>query len=92
MQISWDPKKDEEHKKKRGVGFQHVSKLLSSKYVIQTNSDYPDQIRVIGLLERKYWTLVVEHYEDDLGDLIWCSNFWESTKKEKEYAISEGIL
>ena len=28
LHLSWDPKKDEEHKAKRGVGFAYVSQIL----------------------------------------------------------------
>lgn len=90
--ISWDPEKDEEHVEKRGVGFAEVISLLRVRHARLTTSDYPDQIRVIGKLKGAYWTLVIEELEDDYGDLIWCSNFWKSSKQEKQYANSQGIL
>ena len=84
MDLSWDPIKDEEHKEKRGVGFNYVCQILNKDHVVQVVEEYPDQERVIGELDGKFWTLVTELHEDELGTLLWCSNFWESTKKERE--------
>lgn len=92
MHLSWDPKKDEEHRRRRGLGFAEVATILQGEYAIKTHPEYPDQMRTIGKIDRTYWTLVVEYHEDDLGELIWCSNFWKSTKEEKEYAITQGVL
>ena len=92
MQISWDPKKDEEHIEKRGIGFKKVAKLLLGDHVTMPNPGYPGQVKAVGRLDNKYWTLVIELHQDDLGELIWCSNFWESTKEEKEYGRLRGLL
>ena len=92
MLVSWDEQKDDEHIEKRGVGFSYVCQLLNKKHAALVHPDHPHQLRTVGKIEGEYWTLVIEYCEDDLGEFVWCSNFWKATKEEKEYARHKGIL
>lgn len=84
MYFSFDEEKDEELRKRRGIGFAEVARLFEQKHLIALKADDPEQFFAIGWVKNKLWTVVFEDSEDDLGSLRWLVTFWPSTTREKQ--------
>jgi uncharacterized DUF497 family protein len=84
MDISYDPAKNLELIRRRGISFEEVKAIfLKPHFVDARGGDYPGQSIAIGRHKEKLWTIVFEDIEDDLGSLRWLITFWPSTPQEK---------
>ncbi len=45
---------------------------------------YSDTEYLIGERDDRFWSVVYEELEDELGELVWLVTFWPSTAKEVE--------
>ena len=84
MDISYDPAKNEELIRRRGIGFGEIKNIFLQPYYEEPRGGYyPGQTMAIGYYNRKLWTLIYEEIEDDIGQLRWLVTFWPSTTIEK---------
>jgi len=51
---------------------------------------YPNQSRAIGKHENKFYTLVFEEVQDELGEYIHLVTYWKSEPTEIDYYFSSG--
>lgn len=85
MDISFDPDKDQELRKRRGIGFEEVAEVFSHPYYLEPNDEpYDGQWKAIGYVGSKLWTLVFDDCFDELGELRWLATFWPAEKDEQE--------
>ena len=84
MDYSYDDQKDAELKKRRGVGFEDVVSIFFKTHYWELKNDDPEQYLAIGELDGRFWSVVYEEWEDELGELVWLVTFWPSTPKEVE--------
>lgn len=82
--ISWDEAKRQLVLQKRGVDFADLERLLHNAYIEDQKSDDPEQYRIVGRVEGRFLTFVVEYLEDELGELTWVVTGWDSTPQERE--------
>jgi uncharacterized DUF497 family protein len=64
------------------IDFAELDDLLYSPYVEDRRSDDPDQYRIVGLVQERFLTFIVEYREDELGEFLWVVTAWNSTKQE----------
>lgn len=84
MQIGWDEEKRQKILTERRIDFANLYRLLAQPYIEDQKNDDPEQYRIIGKLEDRCMTFVVEYEEDDLGELLWVVTAWNSTKQERD--------
>jgi uncharacterized DUF497 family protein len=82
MRLKWDEAKRQLVLKKRQIDFAELDDLLYSPYVEDRRSDDPDQYRIVGLVQERFLTFIVEYREDELGEFLWVVTAWNSTKQE----------
>ncbi len=84
MDYSYDDQKDAELQKRRGVGFEDVVSIFFNTHYWELKNDDPEQYLAIGERDDRFWSVVYEELEDELGELVWLVTFWPSTAKEVE--------
>ncbi len=84
MDISYDPAKNLELIRRRGISFEEAKTIFLKPHLITPREgDCQGQSLAIGRHKDKLWTIVFEDLEDDLGSLRWLITFWPSTPQEK---------
>lgn len=84
MRIRWDEDKRQLVLKGRNIDFAQLNDLLHTPYIEDQKSDDPEQYRIIGLIEDRLTTFIIEYRKDKIGDYIWLVTAWQSTKQEKK--------
>ena len=80
--FEWDDQKSKILKRTRGFTLLEVAEEIVSKYhVTYTNHRYPEQVRSIGKVKRKFMTIVYEDILDE--EFIHLITYWASSDKEK---------
>jgi uncharacterized DUF497 family protein len=82
MRIRWDETKRELVLKKRDIDLARLSDLLGLPYIEDQRIDDPEQFRIIGFIDGRLKTFIIEYREDDMGEYIWVVTAWTSTKQE----------
>ncbi len=83
MGLEWDDEKSSLCKRRRGYLLQDLAKMVFASPVGEyTHRDYPEQIRLVGMADSKFYTLVFEEIEDDLGYYKHLITYWESEEWE----------
>ena len=68
----------------RGVSFDEAQEVFSHPYYQDQRSDDPEQLRVIGWIKGKLYSLVFEIREDRLGEYYHFVTLWRATREERE--------
>ncbi len=82
MRVRWDEAKRQRVLAKRDIDFGQLNDLLYIPYLEDQRSELPEQYRIIGFVDEKLITFIVEYRVDELGKYIWIVTAWRSTKQE----------
>jgi uncharacterized DUF497 family protein len=69
---------------KRGIGFEEAQEIFARPYYQDERSDDPEQMRVIGWVGGRLYTMICEIREDRLGEYCHLVTLWRSTREERE--------
>jgi hypothetical protein len=61
-----------------------LGELLSLPYIEDQSSDDPEQYRVIGFVQGRLVTFIMEYRQDALGDYLWVVTAWHATSQESQ--------
>jgi uncharacterized DUF497 family protein len=84
MRIRWDETKRQEVLRRRQIDLALLSELLSLPYIEDQSSDDPEQYRVIGFVQGRLVTFIMEYRQDALGDYLWVVTAWHATSQESQ--------
>ncbi len=84
MRIRWNEGKRQLVLEERNIDFAQLNDLLHAPYIEDQKSDDPEQYRIIGFIEDRLTTFIIEYREDRIGEFIWVVTAWQSTKQEKK--------
>ena len=84
MRIRWDETKRQEVLRRRQIDMALLGELLSLPYVEDQRSDDPEQYRVIGFMEGRLVTCIIEYRRDRVGKYIWVVTAWHATTQERQ--------
>jgi len=85
MRIRWDETKRQEVLRQRQIDIARLDELLSLPYIEDQKNDDPEQYRVIGFIQARLVSVIIEYRRDALGKFIWVVTAWESTTTEKQH-------
>ena len=85
MRVRWDETKRQRVLAERNIDFAQLNDLLYLPYIEDRRSELPEQYRIIGFVDGKLTTFIVEYRIDELGEYIWIVTAWRSTKQERKY-------
>jgi uncharacterized DUF497 family protein len=83
MRIQWDETKRQEVLRRRQIDVAFLDEILSLPYVENQRRDDPEQYRVIGFLQGRLVTVIVEYRRDALGPYLWVVTAWHATTQEQ---------
>ena len=86
MRFEFDPNKSETLRKnpKRKIGFEEAQSIWDSPYYEDMKNDDPEQFRVIGWVNGKLYSVIIEYREDKDGEYIHLITLWKSTPLEEK--------
>ena len=86
MRFHFDPAKSLRLRKnpKRGIGFEEALEIFEGPYYQDRSSDDPEQVRVIGWVGRRLYTLIFKVREDDEGEFCPLVTLWKATLEERK--------
>ncbi len=82
MRVRWDEAKRQRVLAERDIDFGQLNDLFYIPYLEDQRSGNPEQYRIIGFVDGKLITFIVEYRVDELGEYIWIVTAWRSTKQE----------
>ena len=68
----------------RKIGFEEAQEIFARPYYQDERSDDPEQMRVIGWVGGRLYTMICEIREDRLGEYCHLVTLWRSTREERE--------
>jgi uncharacterized DUF497 family protein len=84
MRIRWDEAKRQHVLRTRGIDFASLADLLSLPYLEDQRRDDPEQYRLIGFVEGRLITFMVEYRRDTVGEYLWVVTAWKATRQEAD--------
>jgi len=84
MRIRWDETKRQEVLRQRQIDLAFLDELLSLPYVENQSSDDPEQYRVIGFVQGRLVTFIIEYRRDAIGKYMWVVTAWHATTQESQ--------
>jgi uncharacterized DUF497 family protein len=84
MRIRWEQAKRQRVLAERNIDFAQLNELLYIPYIEDQRSEQPEQYRLIGLVDGKLTTFIVEYRVDEIEEYIWVVTAWKSTKQERK--------
>lgn len=84
MRIRWDETKRQEVLRQRQIDLAFLDELLSLPYVENQSSDDPEQYRVIGFVQGRVVTFIIEYRHDAIGKYMWVVTAWHATTQERQ--------
>ncbi len=84
MRFTFDPRKSNRLRvnTKRGIGFEEVQELFCQPYWTDQRSDVPEQLRAIGWVGGRLYSVIFEVRQDEQGEILHVVTLWKSTKEE----------
>lgn len=82
MRIQWNEAKRQRVLAERDINFAQLNDLLYRPYIEDQRSEQPEQYRIIGFVDGKLTTFIVEYRVDEVGEYIWVVTAWNSTRQE----------
>lgn len=83
MRIRWDETKRQEVLRRRQIDLSWLDELLSLPYIENQSSDDPEQYRVIGFVQGRLVTFIIEYRRDAMGKYMWVITAWHATTQEQ---------
>ena len=83
MQIRWDEPKRQRVMQQRQIDLARLDALLTLPYLEDQRRDDPEQYRLIGFIEGRLVTYIVEYREDENGAYMWVVTAWHATAQEE---------
>jgi uncharacterized DUF497 family protein len=86
MRFSFDRRKSARLSKnpRRGVGFEEAQEIFSHPYYLDHRSDAPEQLRAIGWVGERLYSLIFEIRKDEEGEYYHLVTLWKATRKEQQ--------
>lgn len=85
MRFHFDPRKSERLRKnpKRGIGFEEAQEIFTRPYYLDQRSELPEQLRAIGWVGTRLYSLIFEVREDEEGEYFHLVTLWKATGEEE---------
>ena len=85
MRFSFDRRKSARLRKnpRRGVGFEEAQEIFSHPYYLDQRSDAPEQLRAIGWVGGRLYSLIFEIRKDEEGEYYHMVTLWKATREER---------
>ena len=83
MRLRWDETKRQEVLRRRQIDLAWLDELLSLPYVENQSRDDPEQYRVIGFVQGRLVTFIIEYRRDARGKYLWVVTAWHATTQEQ---------
>ncbi len=83
MRIRWHEPKRQQVLSGRQIDFARLDELFEFPYIEDQKNDDPEQYRVIGFVDGRLISFIIEYREDRLGDYIWVVTAWHATPQEQ---------
>ena len=83
MRIRWSGDKYRMVIVERGIDFARLPELMAVPYIEDQRSEVPEQYRIIGFIDGRMNTFIVEYRQDAEGEYIWVVTAWKSTTSEE---------
>lgn len=84
MRIRWDEAKRQEVLRRRQIDFASLHDLLSRPYIEDQLYDDPEQYRVIGFVQGRLVTFIIEYRQDTIEEYMWVVTAWHATTQEQQ--------
>jgi uncharacterized DUF497 family protein len=84
MRFSFDARKSKRLRAnpRRGIGFEEAQELFSRPYWLDRRSDVPERYLAIGWVGDRLYSVIFEHREDEIGEILHLVTLWRSTEEE----------
>ncbi len=69
---------------KRAIGFEEAQEVFTRPYYLDQRSDSPEQLRAIGWVGVRLFTVIFEIREDRMGEYWRLATLWRSTREERK--------
>jgi uncharacterized DUF497 family protein len=69
---------------KRGIGFEEAQEVWSHPYYLDRRSDDPEQLRAIGWVQGRLYSVIFEPRRDAEGEVHHLVTLWKATKEEEK--------
>ncbi len=85
MRFHFDARKSERLRSNpdRGIGFEEAQQIFEKPYYLDQRSDMPEQLRAIGWVGDRLYSLIFEIRVDDEGEFYHFVTLWKATKQEE---------
>lgn len=86
MRFRFDPRKSQRLKEnpRRGIGFEEAQEIFAHPYYLDQVADCPEQLRAIGWVGDRLFSLIFEIREDAEGEFYHLVTLWRTTRYEQE--------
>jgi uncharacterized DUF497 family protein len=68
---------------KRGIGFEEAQEIFEHPYYLDQRPDQPEQFRVIGWVNGRLYSLILELRADKMGEYFHLVTLWKATSEEE---------
>ena len=85
MRFHFDSRKSKSLRRnpKRGIGFEEVQEIFSHPYYLDARIDLSEQLRAIGWVGHRLYTVIFEVREDEGGEFYHLITLWKATREEQ---------
>ena len=86
MRFDFDPAKSAKLRTnpKRGIGFEEAQEIFSRPFYLDDRLDLSEQLRAIGWVGQRLYTLIFEVRQDEEGEFYRLVTLWKATREEQE--------
>ncbi len=86
MRFKFDKTKSERLRQnpKRKIGFEEAQEIWQYPHYEDSRSDDPEQLRAIGWVKGKLYSVIFEVREDEEGEYYHLATLWKATKQEEK--------
>ena len=84
MRFQFDKERSREVKRKHGVSLQEAQEIFDQAYLVDQNSDNPEQFRGIGWCRGLLCSVIFEVRHEALGEFYHLVTAWKATKQEAQ--------
>jgi len=84
MRIRWDETKRQDVLRRRQIDLACLDEVFSRPYAEDQSNDDPEQYKVIGFLQTRLVSFIIEYRRDAIGKYMWVVTAWHATPKEQQ--------
>jgi len=84
MRFQFDKEKSREVKQKHGISLQEAQEIFDQVYIVDQESDDPEQSRAIGWCRGLLCSVIFEVRHDAAGEFYLLVTAWKTTKEEAQ--------